>query len=214
MTAQETLRHVLGVTVRIDHHFIGEPITDELDVRLDTFVLPTQVRGGSRRRHEDGTYRFINLANGPHQLQVKSTDARWMTLAALPTIVAPLAQPSPPLAIEVWPTPLQSTPLGMTSVRGKLVGTPAATIARRIEFDVDGVDSGHHTQSSSLAELLFLFPGRLELDADSLVPLSLRVIGGVVTGGEIVHGEQHISFTGAAFRVEPGRETRVRFHVT
>jgi len=214
LTARKTVRHVLSVAIRIDDHFIGEPIGDELDVRFDTFLLPTQVRGGSRRRHEDGTYRFIDLEDGPHQLEVDSTDDRWMMLAPLPTIVAPLAQPSPPLAIEAWPTPLQSTPLGMTSVRGKLVGTPAATIARRIEFDVDTVDSGHHTQSSSLAEFLFLFPGRLELDADNLVPLSLRVIGGGVTGGEIVDGENHTPFSGAAFRVVPGRETRVRFHVT
>lgn len=214
MTAQETLRHVAGVAVRLDDHFIGEPIGDELDVRLDTYVRPTLVRGGAGRRHNDGTYRFIDLTDGPHQLAVTSPDDRWMMLDPLPPIVTPMLQPQPPLSISMWPTPLQSTPLGMTSVRGKLVGAPAATIARRIEFDVNLVDSGHHSQSSSLAEFLFLFPGRLELDADSLVPLRLRVIGGVVTGGEIVVGEQHTPFAGATFRVVPGRETRVRFHVT
>jgi hypothetical protein len=214
VTAQETVRHTLGVAVRLDDHFIGEPIAEELDVRLDTFVLPTQVRGGNSRRHSDGTYRFIDLAAGPHQVEVTSPDARWMTLDPLPVVVTPMLQPSPPLSIAVWPTPLQSTPLGLTAVRGKLVGTPGATIARRVEFDVNGVDTGHHTQSSSFAEFLFLFPGRLDLDADSLVPLSLRVVGGVVSGGDVIHGEQHEPFTGAAFRVVPGRETRVRFHVT
>jgi hypothetical protein len=212
MTARETIRHVLGVAIRIDDHFVGEPITDELDVRVDTFVRPTQV--GGRRRHPDGTYRFIALPDGPHQLAIRSPDERWMTLAPLPAVVTPMLQPSPPLAIEVWPTPAQSTPAGMTSVRGKLVGAPAATIARRIEFDIDGTSTGHRTQSSSLGEFLFLFPGRLEVATDNLVPLRLRVIGGTVNSGEIVDGEQRLPFSGAAFRVVPGRETRVRFHVT
>lgn len=211
---QESLHHALGVAIRIDDHFTGQPVPDQLDVRLDTFTLPTQVRGGAGRRHDDGTYRFIDIADGPHQLRVTSPDGLWMLLDALPPIITPIAQPTLALKLEAWPTPVQSTPLGMTSVRGKLVGTPAPTIARRIELDINGTDSGHHTQTSSLGELLFLLPGRLDLDADGLVDLALRVIGGTVTGGEIVHGEQHTPFTGATFKVAPGRETRVRFHVT
>lgn len=211
---QESLHHALGVAIRFDDHFTGLPVPDELDVRLDTELLPTQVRGGTSRRHDDGTYRFVDLADGTHALSARSPDARWMMLDPLPAIVTPVAQPTLALALQAWPTPLQSTPLGMTSVRGKLVGGPGATIARRIELDVNGTDTGHHTETSTLAEFLFLLPGRLDLDADGLVDLAVRAIGQTVTGGEIVDGEQITSFTGAAFKVAPGRETRVRFHVT
>lgn len=217
MSGQESVRHVLGVAIRIDDHFTGEAIRDELDVRIDGDVLPTQVRGGTGRRHSDGTYRFLDLADRSHQLTVRSPDARWVLLDPLPAIVTPVPQPTRALVIEAWPTPLQSTPPGMTSVRGKLVGPPAAAIARRVELDVGGVDSGHRARSTSLGELLFLLPGRLALDAAGLVALALRVVGGTpvtVTGGEIVDGETITSFAGSAFKVAPGRETRVRFHVT
>ena len=211
---QEAIHHVLGVAVRIDDHFIGSPIPDELDVRLDTYVLPTQVRGGTAHRHDDGTYRFIDIADGPHQLDVRSPDDRWMVLDPLPVIVTPIGQPVLALKIEAWPTPLQSTPLGMTSVRGKLVGTPSTTIAQRVEIDVNGVDTGHHTQTSSFGEFLFLLPGRLDLDPNGLVDVALRVIGHTVTSGEEIAGEQHVPFSGASFTIVPGRETRVRFFVT
>jgi hypothetical protein len=213
---QESVHHTLGVAVRIDDHFIEAPIPDELDVRIDTYLFPTLVQSGAGHRHDDGTYRFLDLADGPHQLQIKSADDRWMMLDPLPVIVTPLGPPPLAIKIEAWPTPVQATPLGMTAVRGKLVGTPAATIGRRIDLAIGSpaVDSGHHTQTSSSAEFLFLLPGRLELDADSLVDLVIAVTGGTVTGGEVVAGELVTPFTGATFKIAPGRETRVRFFVT
>jgi hypothetical protein len=68
--------------------------------------------------------------------------------------------------------------------------------------------------TSTIGEFLFLLPGRLELDPDGLVQLALRVAGVTVTGGRIVVGEQLTSFSGNAFSISPGRETRVRFFVT
>lgn len=215
MTSQEAVRHTLSVAVRLDDHFLGDPIPDELDVRVDTYFLPTLVRGGNGYRHDDGTYRFLDLADGVHQVQVKAASGQWMLLDAIPAIVTPLAQPMLAMPVQVWPTPQQSTPLGMTSVRGKLLGSPAATIARRIDLDVAGIDSGYHTQASTLGEFLFLLPGRLDLDpVDGMVDLDLRVTGTTVTSGEIVAGEQTSPFSGAAFRIPPGRESRVRFFVT
>ena len=210
---EETVRHLLGVAVRVDNHFSAVPVADELVVRVDT-AAPTTVRGGSAHRHADGTYRFLDIDDGAHHVAVRSPDDRWMTLDPDPIVVTPMAQPTRPLVIEAWPTPVQATPLGMTSIRGKLLGSPASTIARRIEFDAGGADTQHRTQSSSAAEFLFLLPGNLRLDADGFVPLALRVQGGVVTGGEIVAGEQITPFIGSSFRVVPARETRVRFHVT
>ncbi len=209
----EVIHHTLGVAVRIVDHFLGAAIPDELDVRLGAEVRPTVTQLGTRRRHDDGTYRFIDVADGPHQLEV-ARDDRWMLLDPLPVIVTPIGPPAMAIEIVAWPTPVQATPLGMTSVRGSLVGTPAATIGRRIEMMVGTADSGHHTQTRSSAEFLFLLPGRLELDADGLVDLAIRVIGGTVTGGELVAGPTHIPFTGAAFKVAAGHETRVRFFVT
>lgn len=212
MTRQESVHHGLGVAIRIDDHFLGAAIPDELDVRLAPDLSPTRVQLGTSRRHDDGTYRFIDVADGPHQLEV-ARDERWMLLEPLPVIVTPVGQPSIAVTIEAWPTATQPTPLGVTSVRGKLVGAPAATIARRIEIDVATTSTGHHTQTDSAGEFLFLLPGRLELDADGLVELTLRAIGDLVTGGEVVAATR-TSFAGATFKVVPGRETRVRIFVT
>ena len=214
MNAPEMIGHVLGVAVQIDDHFLGRPVPDELDVRLDTELAPTLIRGGTSRRHDDGTYRFLDIAEGTHVLRVTSTDARWMTLDPLPSVSVPVAQPTRALRVQAWPTPLQTTPLGMTAVRGKLLGPPAATIARDIAFDIGGADSGFRSRTSSLGEFLFLLPGRLVLDKAGLVPLALRVTGATVTGGALVVGDQRPTFAGAAFRVVPGRETRARFQVT
>jgi hypothetical protein len=223
MSAGETVHHVLGSAVRIDDHFLVAPIPDELDVRLDTFERPTKVRGGGSRRHADGTYRFVDLADGTHALRVTSPDDRWMVLDPLPALVVPMAPPIRALRVEAWPTPLQDVPRGMTAVRGKLVGAPGATIAQRIELDVagqpfqveiDGAPRLRFTRSSSFGEFLFLLPGHLPLDGNGQVAITVRVIGHIVSGGDVVDGDQSIPFSGATFRAIPGKETHVRLPVT
>jgi len=208
----DTVRHALSVAVRIDDHFIAAPVEDELDVRLDS-ILPAAIRGGGGKRHSDGTYRFVDVADGAHQIRI-AANPNWMLLEPLPSIPIPYGPVSTALVISAWPSPARAVPAGLTAVRGKLLGTPTATIGRRIEFSVGGSDAGHHTQTDSLGECVFLFPGDLKLDADRMVALVLRVPGLTVVGGEVVTGDSSVGFTGAAFRIVPGRETRVRFHVT
>ena len=206
---QESVHHSLGVAIRIVDHFLRAPIPDELDVRLGTHIRPARTQLGTGIRFDDGTYRFIDVDDGAHQLQV-TADERWMLLDPLPVIVTPVGQPTVAMEIEAWPSPVQATPLGVTSVRGSLVGSSGVTIGMRVDMDVAGIDSGHHTQTGSTREFLFLLPGRLELDADGLVDLTLWVTGAAVTGGQI----EQTTFSGATFKVVPGRETRVRFFVT
>jgi hypothetical protein len=214
VTATEDVRHLLAVAVQVTDHFLGTPVADELDVRLDGRERPGRVLHGNGRRHADGTYRFVDVPDGgPHAITVASVDERWIALAPPPQVVFPVAQPTQPLVIEVWPTSKQATPLGMTALRGKLVGAPAATIGQRVEVDVDTVDTGHHTRTGPYADVLFPLPGRLELDADGMVPLTVRVVGRTVTGGELVEGERRTPF-GASFVIAPGREAHVRLFVT
>jgi hypothetical protein len=223
MSADDSIRHVLGAAVRIDDHFLVAPIPDELDVRLDAFERPTTVRSGGSRRHADGTYRFIDLADGTHALRVTSPDDRWMVLDPPPAVVVPIGLPARALRVEAWPTPLQDAPPGTTAVRGKLVGAPGATIARRIEIDVagqpfqveiDGAPRLRFTRTSSFGEFLFLLPGSLALDGNGRVEITVRVIGHAVTGGALIDGDQSIPFSGATFRAPPGHEAHVRLLVT
>jgi hypothetical protein len=223
MSGGDTIHHVLGAAVRIDDHFLVAPIPDELDVRVDTFERPINVRGGGRRRHADGTYRFIDLAAGTHALRVTSPDDRWMMLDPPPAVVVPMGSPVRALRVEAWPTPRQDAPPGTSAVRGKLVGAPDATIAQRIEIDVagqpfqveiDGAPRLRFTRTSSFGEFLFLLPGHLALDGNGRVAITVRVIGHVVTGGDVVDGDQLIPFSSATFRAIPGKETHVRLLVT
>ncbi|MEO8699974.1 MAG: hypothetical protein ABI867_08015 [Kofleriaceae bacterium] len=214
MTALEPVQHVLAVAVRVTDHFLGTAVPDELDVRLDATELPGLTRGGNGRRHTDGTYRFVDIDGGPHTLTVTSPDGRWMALEPIATLWLPAAQPTHALVIEMWPAPSQNAPLGMPALRGKLVGTTAATIDQRIEVDVGPDATGHYTRTTSRAEFLFPLPGRLALDAAGNVPITVRVIGQTITGGELVAGELRTPFIGSAFAIHPGRETHVRLFVT
>jgi hypothetical protein len=136
-----------------------------------------------------------------------------MVLEPVPVVVTPVSQPTVPLVVHAWPSPQQATPLGMTAVRGKLLGTPALAIGRRIEIDTGATTSVHYTRTDSFAEFLFLLPGSLPL-VNGLVPITVRAVGASVTGGEVVAGQQEIPFTGASLDIVPGRETHVRFHVS
>jgi hypothetical protein len=137
-----------------------------------------------------------------------------MALEPPPPLVLPIAHPTAALDVPMWPTTKQATPLGLTALRGKLVGAPVATVGQRIEVDVGVTDTGHHTRSESFADFLFLLPGHLELDLDGHVPLTVRVIGRAITGGELISGEHRTPFTGPSFAIDPGRETHVRLFVT
>ncbi|MCW5801150.1 MAG: hypothetical protein KIT31_01960 [Deltaproteobacteria bacterium] len=206
MSRQEAVRHVLAVAVRVEDHFLGTPVLETLDVRID----------GDRRPHAhgDGTYCFIGVEDGVHELTIGGLADRWMALEPTPGLVLPLANPGEAIVVPVWPTPSQPTPLGLTSVRGKLVGGPQQTLGRRVEIDVGATPAVHHTISTSRAEFLFLLPGALALDGEGNVPITIRVGGAAVTGGEVVDGEERTPFAGSSIAIAPGREAHLRVHVT
>lgn len=209
----ETVHHRLAIAVQVEHHFLGDSITDELDVRIDDEVLPAFAKGGTTRRHPDGTYRFVNVPDGPHTINIVSRDDRWLVLEPPPVVVTPVGEPTRPLVVQAWPAPKQATPPGMTSVRGKLIGAPTLAIGRRVEIAAGTTGSAHYTRTDSFAEFLFLLPGTLPL-VNGLVPITVRAVGASVTGGEVVTGEQRVPFTGSALEIVPGRENHVRFHVS
>lgn len=208
----EVVRHRLAIALRVEHHFLGTPIPDELDVRIDREVLPGLVNGSRSRRHADGTYRFIDVPDGPHTIEIATRNDGWLLLEPTPVVVTPIGQPTVPLTIFAWPSPKQATPMGMTAVRGKLIGAPALALDRRVEIDT-GSPSTSYTRTDSFAEFLFLLPGTLPL-VNGVVPITVHVVGASVTGGEVVAGEDITPFTGASLQIVPGRETHVRFHVS
>ena len=105
MAMLETVRHTLGIAIRVEHHFLGIPIPDEMNVRVDTDVLPGVVKGRTTRLHSDGTYRFIDLEDGPHTVEIAARDDQWMVLEAVPVVVTPVGQPTVPLVVHAWPSP-------------------------------------------------------------------------------------------------------------
>lgn len=71
LRAIEIVRHQLSLAVRVLDHFTGAPLDADVDVSLDTMESPTK-SPDHRTRHGDGTYRFLDLEDGPRVLRVSS----------------------------------------------------------------------------------------------------------------------------------------------
>jgi len=104
LKAVEIARHQLSVAVRLDDHFTGEPVKAELQVSLSTREAGVKAASGSLR-HADGTYRFLDLANGPRDVKVTVPDNTAFTWTPVTPITIPLADARVPVVIEVWPSP-------------------------------------------------------------------------------------------------------------
>ena len=156
--------HDLSLVVRFRDHFTGAAIREELPVRLDnTFERPVVRNGGTGRRQEDGSYRFLSLPPGLARLLWRDPFTRgqagWVRFDEIAPLPLPRPNPSEPIEIELWRDAGAIAPAGATGVRGKLIGANAADLVVRIAPSADPFD--RFTQSDAQGEFLFLPPGRL-----------------------------------------------------
>lgn len=175
----EGVRHRLSLTVRLVDHFTGAPPVEEFPVRLNPALARPVLRSdGAGRRHDDGTYRFRNLAGGPAQILWREPFSRghagWTCWDADPVVVLPLAAPAVALDIAVWPQAGAAAPPGATGVRGKLEGPNVGGC--RVRIAAAGQPFDRFTRSDASGEFLFLPPGALPATAPTArIPLTLEV---------------------------------------
>lgn len=217
----ERVAHQLSLAVRMVDHFSGQPVPDELPLRLaDSLVRPVPRPGGAGRRQADGAYRFVNAPAGPARLLWRQPFTRseggWTRWGDDPLFVLPLADPGAYLDVELWPTANAAAAPSATGVRGKLVGANAA--GQTVRIALQGTAFDRFTHSNDSGEFLFLPPGRLATDANGRVPLSIAVHAAngtprVLTGSAMVPPSAGGPFAGADFTVLPRLITRAVFQL-
>jgi hypothetical protein len=218
----ETVHHSLALAVRVEDHFTALPVSEPLRVELETAERGVPARAGNGLRHDDGTYRWVNLAGGARHIHVSSPTGQWVAWESAPLVTLPLTDRSAPVVIHVWPTSQASVSSGMTAIRGTLIGVGIGA-GQRVEIEaVQTPPRGRFARTDSLGEFLFPLPGWLELDdgedddpdKKGLVELAVVVPGRTVTQVEIVVGSNATTSAGSTFFVPPGRETRARIHLS
>ena len=214
----DTLQHRLSLTVRLVDHFSGLPLADEFPVRLAAVLVRPVLRSdGAGRRQEDGTYRFRNLAGGPARVlwrePLSRSHAGWTSWDADPVIALPVAAPTVPLDIAVWPTAAAAAPQGAIGVRGKLEGPNVADC--RVRIALNGQPFDRFTRSDAAGEFLFLPPGALPATAPGgQIPLVVEVTDAsglprVVTGGRFLPSAAGAPFAGPNFTIPPRGVPRI-----
>ena len=203
---------MLAFAVRVDDAFLGVPVVEELSVSLDTGESPIKAPDHDGPRHADGTYRFLDLKAGPRQLTVHSPRGDAFTWTPTQAITVPVADPKQAVVVPMWPTPQAGTPPGVIALRGALVTAPAAT-----EVHIEPVATpplGKFTRCDDAGEFLFVIAGWTELDgATGMVELAASVPAHTITSVDVV-GDTTTTYPSATFFVPPGRETRVRIHLS
>jgi hypothetical protein len=217
----DTVRHALSCAVRFEDHFTGEPVGDELPVRLaGSFQRPITRPGGAGRRQDDGAYRFVDAPSGTTRILWREPFARshadWTRWDDDPEIVLPLADPTALVAVELWRTSNAAAPASATGVRGRLIGPNPAGQTIRIALQAAPFD--RFTRSDDAGDFLFLPPGRLPTNAQGRVPLTIDVHdpGGVVravNGGTFVPPSAGAVFPAADFEILPRTVPRVLFQI-
>jgi hypothetical protein len=208
LEAIEIVRHQLSVAVRVDDHFTGEPVGRELEVTLSTEESGVKAASGSLR-HPDGTYRFVDLANGPPDIPVTAPDAIAFTWTPTTAIAIPLADPRVPVVIEVWPSPKARAPAGALAIRGRL---EAAAVAAGQEVRMEVVSGfpprNKRTRIDADREFLFLVMGPMEQTSDHKVQIDVTIPGRTVTSIDVTDGSGTTTFAGSTFDAPPGGEIR------
>lgn len=210
--------HSLSFSIRFVNHFTGAPVDDELNVRIDgLFQRPSKAPGGSGRRQNDGTYRFLSVPEGRHRIRwrdpFRRTQAGWASWDDDPEITLPLPDPETPVEASLWPSASAEAPASATGVRGKLVGPDISGLTVRIGqmgvFD-------RYTRSDEAGEFLFLPPGGLSPDPMGVIAMAIDVQtpdGGprVVNGWR--DGVGAPLTPGANFNLTPRRVSRILFEI-
>jgi hypothetical protein len=214
--------HRLSLAVRVVDHFSGEPLAEELPLRLGgSLQRPVLAPGGATRRQADGAYRFINVPEGLVTLLWREPFARrhggWLRWPdGDPQFALPLPDPAAWAELPLWPAPSAGARPGATGVRGRLVGTGAAGLTVRIA--VAGEPFDRYTRSDDNGEFLFLPPGGIQGQAAGRVPLRIEVQAGVgaprvAAGGFFVPDGAGAAFAGADFTVNPRSVSRIVFRL-
>jgi hypothetical protein len=219
--ARESVTHWLSFAVRFVDHFSGEPVADELPVRLAGSLMRPALRpGGGGYRQSDGAYRFVGAPGGPAKVLWRTplarTEAGWTRWTDDPQIGLPLADPGQLVLVDLWPTAAADPPAGATGVRGKLVGPNPEGLTVRIA--VQGQAFDRFTLSDAAGDFLFLPPGRLAPTPAGRVPLTIEVrdaagVARAVTGGTFAPSAAGPDFVGANFTIAPRTAPRIRFRL-
>jgi hypothetical protein len=212
---QDSWRHLLTFALRFDHHFLRQPIEEELDVYAlspgGRVLRPVAAQGSGRLRHEDGTYRFTDLPDGVYPVVCAVPSGDFVSWDPPLTVAAPLAQPGQAVARDLWPTPQATLPGGMTVVRGKLRGAGAGA-----KVEIAGATEAftRFTRADPSGELVFAVPARIKSETDGRIKLKISIDGGgsAVTSIDVL-SDRAETFVGPNFSVFPGRASRVRFNV-
>jgi hypothetical protein len=209
--AIEVARHRLSVAVRVDDHFTGAPVREELGVALSTQEPAIAASSGSLR-HPDGTYRFIDLGSGARDVTVTVPDGAGFTWSPTTAIVLPLADPRVPVVIELWPSPKATAPPGALAVRGRLDAPIASPVAPGQEVHMEVVSGfpprNKRTRIDADREFLFLVVGPTELTSKYRVQVKVTTPGRTIASIDITDGDGTTAFTGNTFDVPPGGEIR------
>lgn len=193
--------------MRVDDHFSGAPWPAEVAVSLDVPVPPVPVRGATGIRHPDGTYRFAGLAAGAYQLAVAAPDGTAFPWTATTAVVLPLATPTDPVVVELWPSPSARLPPGTVVVRGRLASAPAG---QEVQIECVGAPvRNRKTRCDAGGEFVFVVLGQIVLTSTYLVELEVVVPGRTVTTIQILDGDTDPITAGDHVSVLPGRETRL-----
>lgn len=204
--------HELAFVLRFDDHFTGEPVGDELSVRLGgTLTEPVQTPAGGYR-HGDGTYRFVDVDTGSHELlwapPLERQTESWVSWQTPLSVTVPRAQPSQVIVRELWPTPAAPVAASVTAIRGKLIGANSGD--RRVAIEPSAAPPAHRfTRTDSSGEFLFVVAGPAPISGGRIA-LTAAVDGATVSGGHVAGAP----FAGANFEVIPSRATRVTFAIT
>lgn len=221
--SNDIVRHMLSFAVRFDNHFNGEPVPEELPVRLaGSFIRPAARPGGGGYRQADGTYRFVNLPSGRHRLLWRAPfsfgQAGWMRwYDPVPEVTLPLVDPTQSLRFQLWPAAGATAPTGAAGVRGKLKGVDVAGLEVRLVLQ--GQPFAHFTCCDDAGEFLFLLGGRLPVNAAGRVPLAMAVRRSdgaprILAGGSFLPGSAGSAFGADQFEILPGQVARILFNLS
>lgn len=213
-TLWSTSTHALAFALRVVDHFTGEPVPDVLEVRLDGRPeLPVPSPSSSRRQH-DGTYRFVDLPAGNHQVVVTDPSGRWSIAGSPLTVALPLADPTAVQQLVARPTPVHPDPAGRTYIRVRTVrdGTTDPVPGVQVAIASAGGPFARHAVSDVDGEAAHPVLGAIAPAPAGTVELEVEVDGGARPVLRTAVGGAAAT-AGTTFHARPGRATRVVIEV-
>jgi hypothetical protein len=204
--------HSLGFALELRDHFTGLLVEEELRVSAALGRLRPTLGSDGSRRASDGTYRFVDLPAGTYAVEYAAPSGRYASWDPPLAVGVPLADARVTVKRDLWPTASAPVPLGMTALRGKLLGSRTRGV--KVHIQRTGAALDRYTMSDPDGELLFVLPTPLPLVAGR-IELTATLDGGALTvsGIDVIRAGATLHFGGPDFTLLPGVESRVKFHV-